>query len=323
MLKLKGLNLDGFPLAALAAYGLLRVLEEKGLQAALAFEAPYARPVALLNLPMCREALLDFLVDHARTLDLQERGVVRERVRGTGRKGKVKEKEIVLELKDLWERGLLSQNPFFQAYLFQVRGRAKTARLVTTPFDTTKGQQGFLKALAALVELLRKDPDRAREAFRKALFEDVRLLPGDLLYRKVPRLGWHPSQFRRTADQARIATKERYEGTTRLNPAALLLAWEAIPFFPFAPSRRNPVPLGFTFTGGRYRLHLPAPEAPVDAALLRALIALAPSLGDRTPDLRVWTSVRVGSKATTDDYPCFLAPEPATAPARTRAPHRR
>jgi len=309
VLRLSGLHLDGFPLAALAAYGLLRVLEERGIEAGLAFEAPRARPVALLDVRMRERDLLDHLVAHVFSLDLGARGVPA----GGGK---------IPSLSTLWKEEKLPRNPFTQAYLAPLppRGRSKGPRLVTTPFDTTKGQQGFLKALATVVKQLREDRDRTREAFRKVLCEDVRLLPGDRLFGEVPRLGWHPSQFRRTADQARIANKERPIETIRLNPAALLLAWEAIPYFPFVPSAREPLPLGFAREGGRYRLFLPTPGTPVGPRMLRALVALAPGLGGRTPDLGVWTSLRIGSKSSKDDYPCFLEAEPVVPLGAGRPP---
>lgn len=311
---LNGLNLDGFPLAALVAYGLLRVLDEQGVKARLGFEDAEYRPRAFLETNLSEEALLmDHLLPFALAYDQRRRGVV-EVVEKEGEAGeqpkrrRARRKKKVLELKDLAAENRVSQiDPeFLLAYLAQLPRKKGP---VTTPFDTTKGQQGFLKALGGVVELLRNDPHRTREAIQRVLHDAVLLSPRDRLFtEKIPRLGWHPTQFRRTADQARISNQEKDLETIRLNPAAVLLAWEALPLFPFPPGAD--IPLGFTREGGRYRLHLPTPSEAVELAVVRTLIALAPSLEGRAPDLAVWVSEQIGSKTSTDDYPCFLAAKP-------------
>lgn len=300
-MKLRGLNLGGFPLAALAAYGLLRLLTEKGQRARLRFENASQAPYAVISTNLQDEGqLVDWLLGTLRDLDPVTRGYVGEKVMVEKKSGGTREKIEILKLKELQQRKDVSMDKAFQMAYF-----AEGLNEVYTPFDTTKGQQNFLKVYQDCREYLFKDEKRAREALQRVLFEGVLLLPNDTLFEeRIPRIGWHHSQFRRTASQARITNLEPDIETVRLNPAAIVLAWEALPLFPFPP--RTEVPLGFSRNGRRYRLYIPTPPRLVTLGHLRALIALAPSLENRVPDLPVWVSERIGSKAQQDDYPCFL-----------------
>lgn len=318
-IHLKGLALDGFPLAALAAYSLPRILGGRGITARIGFDDAAYRPKAFLETNLSKDELIDdHLLPFVLSYNRRQRGIVEaakegkkdKKTKGSKKKRKASGDKRVLELPELSQQGRLDQvgPEHLQAYLAQLPGPNKGVQ--TTPFDTSKGQQGFLKALNIVVGLLETDPGRTKEALRRTLFENVLLPPGDQLFKeKIPRLGWHSSQFRRTADQARISNQEENVETTRLNPAAILLAWEALPLFPFLPGQ--PLPVGFSKRGRRYRVYLPTPHLGVELPLLRNLIALAPVLNSRVPDLPVWVSDRIGSKAQTDDYPCFLNAVPA------------
>jgi len=304
VIELKGLNLDGFPLSALAAYGLTRLLNKMGYQAELGFIDAATRPHAYLKFEenaviRDTESLSEVLAEHVRNTGIEDKGLFRG----------------LTELKELAKSKVpgTSNNEFSLAYINKVPGAKGEVRTIKTPFDTTKGQQRFPKILEDTINLLKKNSTRTKEAFIKALYETVLLVPNDSLSIKfkepIPRIGWHPSQFRRTADQARIANQENERKTIRLNPAAVFLAWEAIPLYPFVPGTE--VPLGFAKEDSILLLFLPTPAKSVNLTFLKTLIALAPSLKDRAPDLPIWRSRRVGSLALGDDYPCFLEAHPA------------
>lgn len=309
-LRLEGLNREGFPVAALAAYGLLRVLAEKGVEARLSFDEARGRPVARLHLPSTwgEKEFLDSLEDYVDQLGPERFGLPSGEA-----KGRYAPKEIRSRL-----AGGDQASPFLLAYVnpwWEPDGQA-----LRSPLDTTSGQQGFLSFLSDLLNLVKAHP--MRPVFRRALFRSV-ILPPDPLLReedpghplfgdKVPDLKWHPVRKRESADQAELANKERKELTLRISPGALLLALEALPFYPFPPGR-SLLPLGFAREReGKRRplLLLPTPEHPVDAELLKTLVALAPRLEGRTSDLVVWASPL--NKDGRNDYPCFLQAMPFT-----------
>ena len=311
VIKLKGLNLDGFPLSALAAYGLTRLLNKMGYQAELGFINAATRPYARLGLLKGDnnnikdiESLSENLVRYIESANFEELGL---------HKGLEKLKDI--------NKSNASGNIDREFYLAYIKKEPNTKKGITrTPFDTTKGNQKFLNILRKVINSLRADQERAKAAFIEALSETVLLIPNTTLSnkfkdtdkgKKLSRIGWHPSQFRRTADQARIANEESKKDweTIRLNPAAVFLAWEAIPLYPFVPGAE--VPLGFAKENSTLWLFLPTPARCVNLTFLKTLVALAPSLKDRAPDLPIWRSRHVGSLARGDDYPCFLEAHPA------------
>lgn len=338
-LELRGLSREGFPVAALAAYGLLRVLAEGGVGAGLSFADPRGRPVARLHLPEGweEERLLGFLEDHTRRIGPERFGLPPREEKKANRKGKKQppgegenqpQGKEAKEGKKLYTPGEVrarlasgdQASPFLLAYVnpwWEPKGQT-----IRSPLDTSSGNQNFWSFLWSLLDLVKKYP--MRPVFRRALFKSV-ILPPDPLLREedpghplfgdeVPDLKWHPVRKRESADQAELADEEKKELTLRVSPGALLLALEALPFYPF-PLGRSSLPLGFARErGGKGRslLLLPTSEHPVDVELLKALIALAPhlKLKGRTSDLTVWASPL--NRDGRNDYPCFLQALPFT-----------
>jgi hypothetical protein len=301
-LRLAGLRLEYFPLAALVAYGLLRLLEERGIRARLGFADPFGRPEAFLEVEgdLDEAGLVSLLADFVEEVDPTERyGLASgedptpEGVRAALREGSPASPFLVAYVNPWWS----PQN-----------------RTLRSPLNTSSGNQRFSGFLHKAVSALRKRGVRreGREAaFRRVLFVEPLLPPDPLLAEEDPHhplFGdisapkWHVSQRRATADQASVAKDEEGGYTRRLSPAATLLAWEAFPFYPFPPGKSS-LPLGFRLVGEMPWLLLPVPKEPVSAPLLRALVALGPEAFRRVPDLALWASpLHKGGK---NEYPFF------------------
>ena len=301
-IELPGLRLEYFPLAALVAYGLLRLLEERGIRARLGFADPFGRPEAFLEVEgdLDEDGLVSLLARFVEEVDPTERyGLASdedptpEGVRAALREGSPASPFLVAYLNPWWS----PQN-----------------RTLRSPLNTSSGNQRFSGFLHKAVWNLRKRGVRreGREAaFRRVLFVEPLLPPDPLLAEEDPHhplFGdisapkWHVSQRRATADQASVARYEKRDYTRRLSPAATLLAWEAFPFYPFPPGKSS-LPLGFRLVGEVPWLLLPVPKEPVSPPLLRALVALGPEAFRRVPDLALWASpLRKGGK---NEYPFF------------------
>ena len=301
-IELPGLRLEYFPLAALVAYGLLRLLEERGIRARLGFADPFGRPEAFLEVEgdLDEDGLVSLLARFVEEVDPTERyGLASdedptpEGVRAALREGSPASPFLVAYLNPWWS----PQN-----------------RTLRSPLNTSSGNQRFSGFLHEAVSALRKRGVRreGREAaFRRVLFVEPLLPPDPLLAEEDPHhplFGdisapkWHVSQRRATADQASVARYEKRDYTRRLSPAATLLAWEAFPFYPFPPGKSS-LPLGFRLVGEVPWLLLPVPKEPVSAPLLRALVALGPEAFRRVPDLALWASpLHKGGK---NEYPFF------------------
>jgi hypothetical protein len=301
-IELPGLRLEYFPLAALVAYGLLRLLEERGIRARLGFADPFGRPEAFLEVEG----------------DLDEDGLVSllarfvEEVDPTGRYGLASDEDPTPEGARAALREGSPASPFLVAYVNP--WWSPQNRTLRSPLNTSSGNQRFSGFLHKAVSALRKRGVRreGREAaFRRVLFVEPLLPPDPLLAEEDPHhplFGdisapkWHVSQRRATADQASVAKDEEGGYTRRLSPAATLLAWEAFPFYPFPPGKSS-LPLGFRLVGEVPWLLLPTPEEPVSPPLLRALVALGPEASRRVPDLALWASpLHKGGK---NEYPFF------------------
>jgi hypothetical protein len=301
-IELPGLRLEYFPLAALVAYGLLRLLEERGIRARLGFADPFGRPEAFLEVEG----------------DLDEDGLVSllarfvEEVDPTERYGLASDEDPTPEGARAALREGSPASPFLVAYVNP--WWSPQNRTLRSPLNTSSGNQRFSGFLHKAVSALRKRGVRreGREAaFRRVLFVEPLLPPDPLLaeedphhplFGDAPAPKWHVSQRRATADQASVAKDEEGGYTRRLSPAATLLAWEAFPFYPFPPGKSS-LPLGFRLVGEVPWLLLPAPEEPVSAPLLRALVALGPEAFRRVPDLALWASpLHKGGK---NEYPFF------------------
>jgi hypothetical protein len=301
-IELPGLRLEYFPLAALVAYGLLRLLEERGIRARLGFADPFGRPEAFLE--------VEEDLDEAGLVSLLARFV--EEVDPTERYGLDSGEDPTPEGVRAALREGSPASPFLVAYVNP--WWSPQNRTLRSPLNTSSGNQRFSGFLHKAVSALRKRGVRreGREAaFRRVLFVEPLLPPDPLLAEEDPHhplFGdisapkWHVSQRRATADQASVAKDEEGGYTRRLSPAATLLAWEAFPFYPFPPGKSS-LPLGFRLVGEVPWLLLPTPEEPVSAPLLRALVALGPEAFRRVPDLALWASpLHKGGK---NEYPFF------------------
>lgn len=301
-IELPGLRLEYFPLAALVAYGLLRLLKERGIRARLGFADPFGRPEAFLEVEgdLDEAGLVSLLADFVEEVDPTERYGLAPRedptpegVRAALREGSPASPFLVAYANPWW---------------------SPQSRTLRSPLNTSSGNQRFSGFLHKAVSALRKRGVRreGREAaFRRVLFVEPLLPPDPLLAEEDPHhplFGdisapkWHVSQRRATADQASVAKDEEGGYTRRLSPAATLLAWEAFPFYPFPPGKSS-LPLGFRLVGEVPWLLLPVPQEPVSPPLLRALVALGPEASRRVPDLALWASpLHKGGK---NEYPFF------------------
>jgi hypothetical protein len=301
-IELPGLRLEYFPLAALVAYGLLRLLEERGIRARLGFADPFRRPEAFLEVEgnLDKDGLVSLLADFV------------EEVGPTERYGLASDQDPTPEGVRAALREGSPASPFLVAYVNP--WWSPQSRTLRSPLNTSSGNQRFSGFLHKAVSALRKRGVRreGREAaFRRVLFVEPLLPPDPLLAEEDPQhplFGdisapkWHVSQRRATADQASVAGDEKRSYTRRLSPAATLLAWEAFPFYPFPPGKSS-LPLGFRLVGEMPWLLLPAPEEPVSAPLLQALVALGPEAFRRVLDLALWASpLHKGGK---NEYPFF------------------
>jgi hypothetical protein len=301
-IELPGLRLEHFPLAALVAYGLLRLLEERGIRARLGFADPFRRPEAFLEVEgdLDKDGLVSLLAEFV------------EKVNPTERYGLASDEDPTPEGARAALREGSPASPFLVAYVNP--WWSPQNRTLRSPLNTSSGNQRFSGFLRKAVWNLRKRGVRreGREAaFRRVLFVEPLLPPDPLLAEEDPHhplFGdisapkWHVSQRRATADQASVAGDEKRDYTRRLSPAATLLAWEAFPFYPFPPGKSS-LPLGFRLVGEVPWLLLPTPQEPVSPPLLRALVALGPEAFRRVPDLALWASpLHKGGK---NGYPFF------------------
>lgn len=302
-LWLEGLNLDGFPVSALAAYGVLRILvEERGVDGVrLVFAEPFERPVAGL-LGISRKRLIYHLVRHLCQFPPLPQDVLQLQ--------SLKEAESVLH-------SLAPSDPRvrrFVSALYLVRNKES----LRTPLDTSKGQQKLLATLSKAREVMRKL--NLVQALEDVLFSNVLVLPGQKLLSKgndeYGRVGWHPSQYRRWAERAHEPTKEKSGETLRIHPVAILLAWEAVPLFTLFHGTEGPMGAGVIDVGSpNPSLVLPIPGEPITLDMLKALLFQTPlvigsSKTSWPPEVAIWRSKRLGHPGKTEEpYPVFAVAE--------------
>lgn len=310
VLWLEGLALEGFPVAALAAYGILRVLvEEEGLEnARLVFRDPHGRPVPGL-LGVEKKELLYRLARHLRRtpplpLELLAKG----------------------KLEDLSLEGA-TRDPRARRFLPALLLPQPGGKAFRTPLDTSKGQQNFLKALQENWEAARR-PNLLKGLLRVLFGKGVLLEPGEEVWvwgRRGHRatwskealefglIGWHPSQYRQWAEAPREPNRVPFKEKVRIHPVAILLAWEAVPLFLLYPGPGGVRAAGVLDPGGRPSLLLPAPGHPVSLRALQALLLQAPLLGNGGAwprEVALWRSFRLGSRRQDEPYPVFMGAEP-------------
>lgn len=312
---LDGLNLDYFPVGALAAYGLLRLLEEDGGKVALAFRSAADRPVPGL-VGIGEEELVEAL--EKRLLyksPLPEELFPYDKV-----------KEI-----PGWLGEELAKDPKAAPVMRALYHRTESGEILRNPLDTTKGQQGFLKAIRENF-FLNPHLDGLREQIRRVLFEDPLLAPGEVLtggrvtrsgwkHGEVtfPLLGWHPSQWRQAAEMGRSPENIPFSEKSRIHPIATTLAAHALPLYRFLGEGRDLRVRGFLDPFGETpKLLLVLPTFPASWATIRFFLHQATFL-ETCPrlwpeEVRVWRCERLGSYEQKEPYPVFMGAEPLQLP---------
>lgn len=312
---LEGLGLEGFPVAALAAYGALRLLvEEEGMkEVRLVFCDPFSRPVPGL-LGVEEGELLCRLARYLRRTPPLPPGLLE------------REKLHDLSLGEMLQ--LASTDPRARRFLPALLLPQPGGKAFPSPLDTSKGQQRLTKALRENWEAARRI--HLLKGLKRVLFERVLLSPGEELgtrarlkgkamRRKSPLefglVGWHPSQYRQWAEGAREPSGLPFTEKTRIHPVATLLAWEAVPLFVLYPAPDGVRAAGIHDPGDSPSLLLPAPGHPVSLRGLRALLLQAPlALQDPRawpPEVALWRSPRLGHpKKREEAYPVFMEARP-------------
>jgi len=314
---LEGLGLEGFPVAALAAYGVLRLLveEEEMREVRLVFRDPWSRPVPGLLGVGERELLLRLARRLRRTPPLPQQLLDQKK-----------------KLEDLLEemQGLAAADPRTRIFLPALLLPRPGGKAFLSPLDTSKGQQ-------RLTEALRKNWEAARrihllKGLRQVLFADSPRT-GVLLERgvelqiwsrkkgkwesvKFGLVGWHPSQYRQWAEGAREPNELEFKEKVRIHPVATLLAWEAVPLFFLYPGQDGIRAAGIHDPEGSPRLLLPTPGYPVSLRALKALLLQAPLVLQNPrawpPEVALWRSDRLGHpKKTNEPYPVYFEAQPA------------
>lgn len=301
-LWLKGLHSDHFPLTAMMAYGILRILvEERGLKGVrLVFSDPGGRPTAgLVGLDCCQ--LIGHLAGHLTTTPPLPPDLLK----------KENLKEV---LEDLVRQG----DPRARAFAPSLYLPSSAGPFIT-PLDTTKGRQSLLRILEQAHTITVGLGQSLGGVLVRTICETPLLYPGETLPQglvKEYRIGWHHSQYRQWAERAREPTKEKVHETVRIHPVAILLAWEALPLFTLYPGTGGPMGAGLWEAGSANpSLLLPIPGVPVSLAELRVLLfqgPLARASGNMArypwpPAVALWESKRLGGRDSTDPYPVFSA----------------
>jgi len=314
VLWLEGLALEGFPVAALAAYGALRLLvEEEGMEEVrLVFRDPQSRPVPGLLGVKEGELLCRLARRLRRTPPLPQALLEREK----------------LEDLSLEEMRSLAADPRARRFLPALLLPQPGGKAFPSPLDTSKGQQRLTKALRENWEAARRV--HLLKGLRRVLFSGVLLGPGEALWtwarqrgkasrRRSPvefgLVGWHPSQYRQWAEGAREPSGLPFAEKTRIHPVATLLAWEAVPLFFLYPAPDGVRAAGIHDPEGRPSLLLPAPGHPVSLRALQALLLQAPlALRDPRawpPEVALWRSLRLGHpKRKEEPYPVYTEARP-------------
>ena len=321
-LWLKGLHSDHFPLTAMMAYGILRILvEERGLKGVrLVFSDPGGRPTAgLVGLDWCQ--LIWHLAEHLTNTppvpdDLLKKDDPKEDPHNSEKNPKKATPSLKKALPKLVQEGNSKGNSRARAFAPSLYLPSSAGPFIT-PLDTTKGRQSLLRILEQAYTMTVRLGQSLDDHLVRILCNSPLLYPKETLPRgfgKEYRIGWHPSQYRRWAEQAREPNKEKVHETVRIHPVAILLAWEALPLFTLYPGTRGPMGAGLWEAGSpNPSLLLPIPGVPVSLAELRVLLfqgPLARASGNMArypwpPGVALWESIRLGGWDSKDPYPVF------------------
>ncbi len=315
VLWLEGLVLEGFPVAALVAYGTLRVLvEEEGLDHVhLVFRDPHSRPVPGL-VGVGKRDLFCRLARRLRRTPPLPQGLP--------------EGEKLENLPFDEMARLAGQDPRWGRFLPALLLPRAGDQPFRTPLDTSKGQQSLPKALWENWEAARK-PNLLKGLSRVLFGQGVLLEPKEEVWvwgrrgykatrKRKPLefglIGWHPTQYRQWAESPREPNSVPFKDKVRIHPVATLLAWEALPLFPLYPGVDGVRAAGILDPEGRPSLLLPTPGQPVSLRTLRALLLQAPlaleNRGFWPKEVGLWRSPRVGSRRQDEPYPVFMWAEP-------------
>ncbi len=251
-LKLDGL-IGSHPLGALAAFGLLRVLHQSGIEARLWFEE-LDDWVARIDSSL---GTFDALSSHLATWIQSPRETLLD---WTGEED-VRVAEAVYRAAveaNLNEGG---EQLAFLAALAAEGARDKSKGLIKpTAFYMASGQQSFCDTLREIIAHVRQYPDAS---FREALL-------GPWTYSTpIWGAGWDPGTERMHALRHRAPTKEK----TSSVGGAVYLGFEALALFPSFSVRRRDRTTGFASRDRLRHWRWPVPTIPVGLETLTILLA--------------------------------------------------
>jgi hypothetical protein len=250
------------PLAALAAFGLLRAVSEvdgfTGAKLAW-YETDDWQAILFVPRTILRQRLAEALAQRQEELDMSSISWsddiridaldFRERLRQCAVSASVTDR-------DLADR--------FTAYGSELATDGAKGLVKPTAFHMTSGQQRFLKGLMELAQGLRRN---TRGAFEEALF-------GPWRYQDEQHsMGWDPNTERMAALRHIAPTKEKAKSVR----AAVWLAAEALPLFPTAavesPRGVRLETTGFSRQRSEWRFRWPVWIQPVGLDTLRSLLS--------------------------------------------------
>jgi hypothetical protein len=303
--ELRGLK-GGHPLAALAAFGLLRVCTEMSgfSDVRLGWDEDALTASLSVTPPLAHDELIEKLVEAQLTrssaLEFNWANDIR-----TDPEDFIKGISVAQD-----DRGILG---FLSSFCCELALDGKQ-NLKPTAFHMTSGQQRFLKQareLAVSLEPLQSVPKRKAkirspgESFREALFGPWRYED------EFHAFGWDPDAERLHALQAKSPTSEKPTSVR----AAVWLAVEALPLFPCAIVDGRLRTRGFSRREGRIEFSWPLWKHPLSLDVVRSVLALEevtlamPKLSDLRA-MGVFTVFRARRASLQKGYAIFRAAQP-------------
>jgi hypothetical protein len=241
------------PLAALASFGLLRVVSEQDHKARLGFEMlddwqAYLQSDAIED----RSSLVDVLNTWLRSDALESAIRWAEDVR-------VPPEEFQRILSSAIESDNRVLVEFLTALAADGAVDGQKGRIKPSAFYMVSGQQSFLQRLRDIREYAVKMP---KEVFEEALFGPWRYSA------KFHSLGWDPNTERLHAYRHRAPTSE----DPSCVPGAVLLAFWALPLMPTVSLERRAHTVGFARSGRQQSFLWPVVSSPVGIGELKSLL---------------------------------------------------
>lgn len=261
------------PLAALASFGLLRLVSEVDPTAKLRFvlQDDWIAAVELSTLSSDQE-LIEALASWVKSDKLDQPLTWEDDVR-------VKPSVYRQELeKAVAEQSVLSD--FLSSLIADGAVDAQKGLVKPSAFYMVSGQQSFLGGLREILAQTRQSPEAT---FREAVF-------GPWQYKtRAHSLGWDPNAERLYALRSRAPTSEK----PACIAGAVLLAFWALPMMPALSLSRRPATIGFSRVGREQQFSWPIFSVPIDLSELTSMLHVG-SEGWCKPD---GMSLRTGVEA--------------------------